>query len=337
MNVLITGASGFVGADLTKKLLDEGYSVYAQVRDKKRFAEHLAPNDLRRVEILEGDFLVKADLEKFERELRDRVGSLDIVVHLVGGGPLSTSQKTGVFDRNYKTTSNLIQVLETSKKLGSLSLFIYFSSLAAMGVPDGAGNRIVYDEAAACNPVLPYERAKFETEVFLKDVATKSKFKVVVLRLPQIYGPADPTFMQMVSLIRKGIFPVVRGKVGSLPLINLRDVVGATLTVVQNPHRIPDNYEVYLICEGSYSYSRLADLVHRKFGKGGTMRVPYLLMYLGTFMIESMFGILGKPEPLNRRRLVSLTKDRIVNSSKFTNAFEFKFQENVESFIANRL
>jgi nucleoside-diphosphate-sugar epimerase len=207
MNVLITGASGFVGIDLTKKLLAEGYTVYAQVRDKKKFAENLAPSELPRVEILEGDFLVQADLEKFERALQDRVSSLDIVVHLVGGGPLSMSQKTGVFDRNYKTTANLIQVLESSKKLGSLSLFVYFSSLAAMGVPEGAGNRIAYNETTVCNPVLPYERSKFESEAFLKEVAAKNKFKVAVLRFPQIYGPADPAFMQMVSLIRKGVFP----------------------------------------------------------------------------------------------------------------------------------
>ncbi len=54
-------------------------------------------------------------------------------------------------------------------------------------------------------------------------------------------------------------------------------------------------------------------------------------------MLEVVFGLLRKPEPLNRRRLVSLTKDRIVDSSKFMNTFSFKFEESVERFIAAEL
>ena len=67
------------------------------------------------------------------------------------------------------------------------------------------------------------------------------------------------------------------------------------------------------------------------------MHVPYAVMYLGTSVIERLFGLLGKPEPLNRRRLISLMKDRLVDSSKFRNTFQFQFQESVEGFIANEL
>jgi nucleoside-diphosphate-sugar epimerase len=120
-------------------------------------------------------------------------------------------------------------------------------------------------------------------------------------------------------------------------MVHLRDVVGSTYAVIQNRDRIQGNYEIYLVCEGSYYYNRLVELVRKRFGSGGTMQVPYFLMYFGTAIAERLFGILGKPEPLNRRRLISLTKDRVVDCSKFLNAFQFKFAENVESFIANEL
>lgn len=337
MNVLVTGASGFVGADLTKKLIDEGYKVYALVRDTRKLAKALAPGDLNRVTVLEGDLLVQADLDKIERQLKNLVGGLDIVVDLAGGGPLTANRKKYSFDTNYKTTANLIRILENSNKLSSLCLFVYFSSLAAMGLPDAAGDRILYNERTVCNPVLPLERGKCNSECFLKQVANKNGFKVVSLRFPQIYGLADAAFMQIIRLIRKGVLPVVRGQVGSLPLIHLRDTVGATYTVIRNADRIPGNYEVYLVCEGSYSYNQLVKWVKMRYGSGGIMGIPYSLMYLGTSIAERVFGLLGKPEPLNRRRLVSLTKDRIVDSSKFVNAFEFKFEESVESFIANEI
>ncbi len=53
-------------------------------------------------------------------------------------------------------------------------------------------------------------------------------------------------------------------------------------------------------------------------------------------MVEVAFKVLGKPEPLNRRRLLSLTKDRIVDCNKFVDTFKFKFEQNVERFIAGQ-
>ena len=337
MNVLVTGASGFVGVDLTKKLLDEGYTVYALVRDKKKLVRGLPPNYLDRVTVLEGNLLVEPELKSLQHQLEGITGNLDMVLDLAGGGPLTANRKVESFDTNFKTTSNLVQILENSKKLSSIKLFVYYSSLAAMGLPKSAGNRIPYDESTICNPVLPLERGKLESESFLKDLANKYGFKAVALRFPQIYGLADAAFMQIVSLIRKGVFPVVRGSIGSLPLINLRDVVSSTYAVVRNVDSIQGNYNVYLVCEGSYSYNHLADLVGKKYGRGGMLRVPFWFMYLGVWMLEVVFGLLRRPEPLNRRRLVSLTKDRIVDSSKFVNTFNFKFEESVERFIAAEL
>ena len=129
----------------------------------------------------------------------------------------------------------------------------------------------------------------------------------------------------------------MQGRIGSLPLIHLRDCVGATFAVIRNANRMENNSEVYLVCESSCSYNQLLELVRRKYGQGGMMKVPYFVMYLGTAVVQRLFGLLGKPEPLNTRRLVSLTKDRIVDSSKFMKTFQFQFQESVEGFIANEL
>jgi nucleoside-diphosphate-sugar epimerase len=336
MNVLVTGASGFVGADLTKKLIDEGYTVYAVVRDPNKLAKAVPPDYLNRVTVIKGDLLNKADLEKVESQLKT-AGRLDVVADLAGGGPLTANRKEWSFDTNYKTTVNLVRALENSNQLSALSLFVYFSSLAAMGMPETSGQRIVYNEETACNPKLPLERGKFESESFLRELAKRNKFRVAALRFPQIYGLADAAFMQIVQLIRKGVFPVVRGRIGSLPLVHLRDCVGATYAVIRNAGRMQENFGVYLVCEGSCSYNRLVDLVRKKYGKGGTIAVPFFVMYLGTSIIERVFGFLGRPEPLNRRRLVSLTKDRVVDSSRFLNTFQFKFEENVEAFVANEL
>jgi dihydroflavonol-4-reductase len=335
VNVLVTGATGFTGIHITKELLNLKFNVYVIARDERKLCSLLGTNRIQGLHLLKGDLLVSCDLERLRTQL-SAVARFDAVIHTVGGGPLTANCEfnRSIFDLNYKTTSNLIEILEQSEKLDSLPLFVYFSSLAAMGIPDSSGSRIVYDRTSNCNPVLPYERAKFQTEIFLKETAAHHQFKTVVMRFPQIYGAPDDAFMQMVNLIRKGIFPVIWGHNGSLPLIGVQDVVSATLAVLQNVEKIRQNYTVHLISEGSHSYKELVQFVKKRYGSGGVLSIPYTLMYIAALITEGAFELLGKPEPLNRRRLISLTKDRIVDSREFVNTFGFEFAEDVRRFIA---
>jgi nucleoside-diphosphate-sugar epimerase len=338
-NALVTGATGFVGVHLIRKLLSEDYRIFAIARDEKKLVELLGKPPHDRLVILKGDLLNAADLENLSHDLQNRVGDLQVVIHLVGGGPLTSNRSLAqqVFDLNYTTTANLVQILEAANKLSSVPLFIYFSSLTAMGMPATQVDRMRYDETTACNPVLPHGKAKLATEEFLRELSIKNKLKAVNLRLPQIYcGDNDP-LIPVINLIRKGVFPVVRNKVGSLPLIHLADIVNATYTIIREATRIPGNYAVYVICEKSYSYDHLTELVRKKYGRGGTLKIPYWLLYLATFTIEGVFQVLRKPEPLNRLRLVSMTTDRIIDCRKFIETFNFRFDHNLEDFIIHQL
>src|SRR6266478_6288117 len=318
-NALVTGATGFVGVHLIRKLLKEDFSVFAIARDEKRLLELLGKISYDRLVILKGD--------------------LHVVIHLVGGGPLTSNRNLApqVFDLNYTTTANLVRSLEAANKLSSVPLFIYFSSLTAMGMPATQVDRMRYDETTACNPVLPHGKAKLATEELLKDLAVKNKLKAVILRFPQIYGGDNDPLIPVINLIRKGVFPVVRNRVGTLPLIHLTDAVKATYAVIRDFYRIQGNYAVNLICENSYSYDYLTDLVKKKYGRGGTLKIPYWLLYLATFTIEGVFKVLDKPEPLNRLRLVSMTTDRIIDCRKFIETFNFRFDHNLESFVIDQL
>lgn len=337
-NVLVTGATGFVGIKLIRKLLSEDFLVFALARDKKKLLNLLEMTSHDRLIILEGDLLSAADLEKLETELKTQVADLHVVIHLVGGGPLTSNKKLAsqVFDLNYTTTVNLLRILDTANKLSSVPLFIYFSSLTAMGMPATQVESMHYDETSACNPVLPHGKAKLATEELLKDLAIKNKLKAIILRLPQIYGGDNDPLLPVIRLIKRGLFPVVRNRVGTLPLVHLKDAINATYAVIQDSSQISANFDVNIVCEKSYSYNDIADLVKLKHGRGGTLRIPYALLYLMTFGIECAFKVLGKPEPLNRLRLVSMTTDRIIDCTKFINAFSFKFNHNLESFVTNQ-
>jgi nucleoside-diphosphate-sugar epimerase len=253
----------------------------------------------------------------------------------VGGGPLTSNDAFAkeIIDLNYTATVSLLHVLEKADKLSSITLFVYFSSLAAMGMPITKKQRILYSESTACNPVLPYERAKLDTENLLREAAMRYKLKTLILRLPQIYGSANDPLVAIVNLMKKGVFPMVRNRVGSLPLIHVDDVVKAVGTVIENHERISTPSEINLLCERSYAYEDLAKMVRHKYGKGSILRLPFWLLYASIWAVEVLSAVLGRPEPLNRRRLVSMTKDRVIDCSKFVEAFGFVFDHDVESFL----
>lgn len=338
-NVLVTGATGFVGVQLIRRLLDENYSVFAIARNEQKLLERLQMPTHGRLVILQGDLLSSMDLQKLERDLQDRGGDLHVVIHLVGGGPLTSNKKLApqVFDLNYTTTTNLVRTLEAANKLSCIPLFIYFSSLTAMGMPATQVDSMRYDETTACNPVLPHGKAKLATEEFLRDLANKKKLKAVILRLPQIYGGDNDPLIPVINLIRKGVFPVVRNKVGTLPLVHLKDTIDATLAVIGGGSRIDENFDVNIICEKSYSYNEITELVRKKYGDASMLKIPYWALQLMTFGIECVFKVLGRPEPLNRLRLVSMTTNRIIDCRKFVNAFNFTFNQNLEKFFTNQL
>jgi nucleoside-diphosphate-sugar epimerase len=331
-NVLVTGATGFVGAHVVRQLLQQGHTIFALVRNERKLA--VIPKAERLVPI-KGDLLKEGELRSIARSFKG-IGTLDAVVHTVGGGPLTANPafQRAIFDLNYTTTANLIRVLESSTLP---SLFVYLSSLAAMGVPASKGaSRVTYTEATSCNPVLPYEKAKWTTEQFLQQITAKHGFRTAVLRFPQIYGGGDDVFLEMLKLIRSGRFPTIRGASPSLPLIHVHDAARATCAVVNLPDRLKEDYEVILISEGSYSYDELVKVVRETYGNGGAVKVPYTFMYGGIAMLETWFRMICKPEPLNRTRLISLTKQRVVDCTKFVSNFGFAFEQNVNSFIATR-
>jgi len=337
--VLVTGATGFVGSRLLQTLIDRGYETYAVARRPEKLVEIVARAPGDRFTILAGDLLKDADIEKLERDFATRVKDLDFVIHLVGGGPLTSNNAFAkeITDLNYTATVNLLRILEKATKLSSISLFVYFSSLAAMGMPPSKDHRIVYSEAMACNPVLPYERAKLQTETLLSQVAIQQDLKTLILRLPQIYGSATDPLVEIVDLMKKGAFPVVRNRVGSLPLVHVDDVVKAVCTAIENHERVGGPSEINLVGERSCGYDDLARMVRQKYGKGGLLEMPFWVLYAAIWAVELVFAASGRPEPLNRRRLLSMTKDRVIDCRRFVATFGFEFDHDVESFLTNEL
>jgi nucleoside-diphosphate-sugar epimerase len=321
--VLITGANGFVGRGITKKLLNEGFIVYAIVRNKT--SRSIIETDNNNLHLINGDLLSDHDIKLIADNLNSIDSDIHYVVHLVGGGPLTGNKRfeRSIFDLNLETTKNLIKILKNSGKLNGIDLFVYLSSLAAMGA---LNPNLISEEKNICYPYLPYENAKKATEDYLEKISNKCNLKVIVFRPPLIYGKGNEDFKQVINLIRKGLFPVARNKIGYSPMIQVNDLAHAVELALNNVDNLESIFNIFLICERSYSYEEIAYIVRDIYGTGDCKEIPYSFLYLTAWILERFYRVMGKPEPLNTYRVKSMCRKREVNCENFCNIFsEYKF------------
>ncbi|MBL8025664.1 MAG: NAD-dependent epimerase/dehydratase family protein, partial [Fibrobacteres bacterium] len=116
--ILITGGSGFLGINMVRKLLNEGYKSI-RVLDLAQF--DYPEND--RIEFVKGDI-------RDAKAVAKAVNGTSIVIHTAAALPLY--KKEDIFSTDIDGTSIL---LEASEKAG-IDRFIHVSSTAVYGIPD---------------------------------------------------------------------------------------------------------------------------------------------------------------------------------------------------------
>src|SRR5689334_17019020 len=116
MNVLVTGANGFIGSNLTQLLVREGHEVKAMV---------LPGTDLLNLEGLNCE-IVYADITKPEM-LNGLLNDIEVVFHLAAVPSLAWSNH--IFKVNYDGTKNLLEETVRCK----VTRFVFMSSLVVHG------------------------------------------------------------------------------------------------------------------------------------------------------------------------------------------------------------
>jgi dihydroflavonol-4-reductase len=173
MQILVTGANGFIGSNLTKRLLQEGHSVKAMV---------LPGTSLANLEGLACE-VVYADITKPDT-LQGLLNQVEVVYHLAAL-PSAAWSKT-IFHVNFGGTKNLLQEAIAAK----VRRFVFMSSLVVHGFKH-------FKDADESTPLLrphwftrPYTASKVKCEQLLQ--AHKNQLEIVIIRPGfQIFGPND--------------------------------------------------------------------------------------------------------------------------------------------------
>jgi UDP-glucuronate 4-epimerase len=231
MNIMVTGATGYLGAEVIRALLgNREHKLFALVRSQEKFqrlsqwcradSEHL--------------IAVKADICKLEKLPPDT----DTIIHAAAfrfdNNP-AEAQKV-----NIESTANLLRLAAESK----VKRFIFTSSQSVYGLKGAPWN-----EKARPDPQTVYARTKYAAEQLIQK--DKGVMDFVILRFSRFYGFSlfmhwDELVGKFVRLVRDGKpLPVYGNGTQRLDLLHVEDAARFVLRLLQiYPCGWNDSYNV---------------------------------------------------------------------------------------------
>ncbi|SDD53906.1 NAD-dependent epimerase/dehydratase family protein [Ruegeria marina] len=220
MTVLVTGASGFVGGWLVRRLADAGLRVVAQMR--RPASEHF--RQLGLADRPDVSTLIDASMPKVLRETRP-----DVMFHL--GGLSQVVELLAAPETAYEGNARAgWQLLEAMRQMEDPPRTVVASSDAIYGETG---------DIAATEEDLPAALGPYEVSKLMLDYAARSygqmfSLPVVVARLGNVYGPGDANGARIVPsvirAVREGRAPQLRGGGRAVrSLLHVDDCVDALL------------------------------------------------------------------------------------------------------------
>ncbi|MCP4705173.1 MAG: NAD(P)-dependent oxidoreductase [candidate division Zixibacteria bacterium] len=272
-SVLITGANGFVGSRLCRKLLNDGFHVIAGIRENCN-RELLVGLDL---EFRFGDVACRETLPAMIKDV-------DYVIH--NAGIVKAKNPDLFFKVNHFGAQNLAEVCLQNKKLKK---FILISSLAAVG-PSEKNKPLSEDDAP--KPLTAYGRSKLAGEEAV--LGFKDKLNVAIIRPPGVYGPGDKEMMAFFQIVNFRIKPYLGDLKRRLQLVHVDDLCLGISKAVQ---ATTESGSIYFIAESqSYGYRELIKHIQQAVNKSGIpLYIPGSLLKVIASVSASIMKALGIP------------------------------------------
>lgn len=296
MNVLVTGATGYTGGYLVRRLVKDGYQVrvLARSRDKAEGFKGIG------VGVVLGDI-------RDESVVNEAVKGMDIVFHLVAVFRIAGLKDKDYWDIHVLGTKN---ILEASLK-HKIKRFIHCSTI---GVHGGV-SQMPANEESPFNPGDIYQLTKLEGEKVAIQYWKDKGLPVVIVRPAGIYGPGEMRFLKLFRAVSKGIFIMIgNGQIYWHP-VYIDDLIQGIMLAAT----VPDiEGEIFIIGSEEYiTLNRLVDSI------AGVLGVKLRKLYIPARPIQvvgSMCEIFCKPfgiePPIYRRRVDFFTKNRAFDISK---------------------
>ena len=242
--VAVTGATGFIGPHVVRRLSQDGWQV--RVLTRRTVERSLIAPSIERVHGSLDD----------EGSLRRLLDGADAVVHVAG--LIRARTREAFFQANAEGVRRLVALAAGRP---SPPRFVLMSSLAAR------------------EPALSdYAASKRAGEAAL--IAAGDGLPWTILRPPAVYGPGDRATLFFFRCVRHGIGPLLGAKGARLSLLHVEDLAGAVGSVLSSDRSAGLVAELDDGRPGGHSWPEMVDVAAQQFGRRAhVLRVPMALAY----------------------------------------------------------
>ncbi len=267
MKVLVTGANGFLGSWLTKRLLAEGHVVSALVRKNSDLSElaGTAPK------YFYGDITA---LDSLNDSFRDQ----EVIFHLAGVVAYKKSERALMDHVNVEGTANVIEACFRQ----NVSQLLHLSSVVAIGAESKPKVMTEQSEYNIHHLNLGYFETKKNAEDLVIKATRDKKIKAICVNPSTIYGAGDAKKGSRKTQVKvaKGKFPFYTS--GGVNVVAVEDVVEGILLALKNGK----NGERYIL---SAENMHIQDLFAKIAACGNVNPPPF---QIPNYALHSL-GILG--------------------------------------------
>jgi 2-alkyl-3-oxoalkanoate reductase len=277
MQILVTGATGFLGGVAARELVEAGHTVTGSGRD------------LAKGQALEqgGVQFIAADLRQqgAASHLLSRVAKLDAVLHCAARSSLQGTWSDFLRD-NVELSADLAWACSARgvKLVHVSSPSVYNATGLTQHIPESAVIGARFDSL--------YARSKYLAEQQVRLALPTA----TILRPRGIYGPGDPSIVPgLIRALRSGRLPRLCGSEVNTELTHVLNVAHAARLALERP-----TPGIYNITDGEATpiwatIDRLADVLGLRRPRG---RMPVWLALGAATLLEGMYRLLpGTPEP----------------------------------------
>lgn len=294
--VLVTGATGFTGGHLARRLVREGNTVRAIVRGAERGGDLVSSG----IEVVPGDLSDPAALKAATK-------GVDTVYHIAAIYRQQGVDPKMFHEVNARGTERLLD----ASIANDVSRFVHCSTIGVHGdIAQPPAN-----ENAPLRPDDLYQESKLEGERIAERYMSEGKIALSIFRPGGMYGPGDRRFLKLFKAIKKKRFLMLGNGEIFYHFTYIDDLIDGIILCGTKDVAIGQTY--ILLGRRYFTLNQVVAMIARELDvKLPSFRLPLWPFYLAGALCEIACKPIGVEPPIYRRRVDFFKKSRAFDISK---------------------